>query len=196
MIKLQEKLKDKNIVLASASPRRQMLLRELGLHFIVRVRKIQEDYPEGLEVKRIAEYLSKKKAMAFAEEELDQKTLLITADTVVWFNGTLVDKPKNRAGAIQALKQLSGRKHMVTTGVCLRSKDKTKSFSINTEVFFRNLDEEEIIYYVDNYKPFDKAGAYGIQEWIGYVGIEKINGSFYNVMGLPLKALYEALLEF
>ncbi len=196
MLKLQEKLKHKNIILASGSPRRQMLLQELGITFRVEVRKIQEVFPPTIGASKIAEFLSRQKALAFPDSDLSTNTILITADTVVRLENTVVEKPGNRPEAIRALQLLSGKKHIVTTGVCLRSSDRIESFSVDTEVFFKDLQQEEITYYIDNYKPFDKAGAYGIQEWIGYIGIEKINGSFYNVMGLPVKALYDALMAF
>ena len=182
------------LILASASPRRQELLKEAGFTFEVRLKNIEESYPEELKGEEVAEYLASLKAKAF-EQEINADELIITADTVVRLEDKVLGKPKDREDAINILKLLSGKKHIVTTGVCLHSIAATESFSVHTEVYFKELSTEEIEYYVDNYKPYDKAGAYGIQEWIGYVGIEKINGSFYNVMGLPIQKLYERIRE-
>lgn len=184
------------IILASASPRRQELLAHLGFDFSVEVRPLEEKYPAGLSADEIALYLSDLKANAFEENYFTDHKLVITADTVVCLKDEVLGKPANRDEAILTIKKLSARKHRVITGVCLRTADKRKNFSVSTDVYFKALRDEEITYYVDRFKPYDKAGAYGIQEWIGYIGIEKITGSFYNVMGLPVGRLYDELLKF
>jgi len=196
MMILKDKLKGKKIILASGSPRRQFLLKELGIEFDVEVRETEENHPPHLDARETVLYLSLLKSLAFDSSELNDNTLLITADTVVSVDEKLIGKPGSRDQAIKALQAISGKKHVVTTGVCLRSLAKTHQFFTETDVYFKKLSQEEIEYYVDHYHPYDKAGAYGIQEWIGYIGIEKINGSFYNVMGLPVKALYEELYSF
>lgn len=183
------------LILASSSPRRQQLMTEAGFRFEVRTKEIPEIFPESLSVNRVPEYLACLKAKAF-KSELQEGELLITADTIVSIHGKVVGKPYDRENAIGMLKELSGNKHTVISGMCLTTIHEQRSCSVFTDVFFRRLTEKEIVYYVDRYKPFDKAGSYGIQEWIGYVGIEKINGSFYNVMGLPVQTLYQQLKEF
>lgn len=185
-------IKNYKLILASASPRRQQLMKDAGLTFEVRLKKIVEDYPKDLPLEKVPEYLSKVKAEAF-REELQPDEVLVTADTVVCIHGKILGKPASRAEAISMLRELSGNRHLVVTAVISNDKDKTVSFSALTMYFFKELSDEEIEYYVDVYKPFDKAGAYGIQEWIGYIGIERIEGSFYNVMGLPVQKLYETL---
>ncbi|MDE5638793.1 MAG: Maf-like protein [Odoribacter sp.] len=183
------------LILASSSPRRQQLMQEAGFEFEVRLREVPEVYPDNLPVEKVPEYLACLKASAF-KEDLQVDELLITADTIVSIHGKVVGKPHDREHAIGMLRELSGNKHTVISGLCLTTARKQKSCAVCTDVFFRELTEKEIVYYVDRYQPFDKAGAYGIQEWIGYVGIEKINGSFYNVMGLPVQTLYRQLKEF
>lgn len=196
MVPVKEKFRDTRVILASRSPRRQLLLGGLGIRFdVIDNAGIDETYPAFLEENEIPVYLAFKKSDAH-EALLKENTLLITADTIVCCGNRVLDKPSGREEAVEMLKLLSGRKHHVISGVCLRSRSKTVSFSSATAVFFRDLTDEEIIYYVDNYKPYDKAGAYGIQEWIGYTGIRKINGSYYNVMGLPVDKLYENLAGF
>lgn len=185
-----------DIVLASASPRRSQLLAELGIDFRVIVREIKEDYPAVLKGEEIAIHLSSLKADAFGKEFFTENTLLITADTIVCLEGKVLGKPASREEAISTLGQLSGKMHQVITGVSIRTIQKEVNFGVSTDVYFKELKDEEIIHYVDQYKPYDKAGAYGIQEWIGYIGIERIDGSFYNVMGLPVLKLYEELLKF
>ena len=185
-------IRDYKVILASASPRRQQLMREAGFLFEVRLKDIAENYPPDLPCEEVPEYLARLKASAF-RDELQENELLVTADTVVCINGKIVGKPANREEAIGMLQELSGNQHRVVTGVCITTCRKQVSFSASTDVFFRPLEEEEIVYYTDEYRPFDKAGAYGIQEWIGYVGIERIEGSFYNVMGLPVQKLYDTL---
>lgn len=188
-------LKKHKLILASKSPRRQYLLKELGLDFVVHTKEVDESFPENLNAQEIPLYLCKKKADAF-DEELTDNTIVITADTIVWIEGQVLNKPENFDDAVRMLKLLSGKKHEVYTGVCLRSKHKTKTFYALTHVYFKELSLEEIEYYINNFNPYDKAGAYGAQEWIGYIAVEKIEGSYFNVMGLPVRELYEALLEF
>lgn len=184
-----------HIILASSSPRRQQLMKEAGIVFEVRTKDTDEVYPPELKVEVIPVYLAQLKAAAF-KGELKATDLLITADTIVSLHGRMIGKPHDRADAIRILNELSGNKHTVITGLCLTTAFEQKSIPVFTDVYFRKLDEGEIVYYVDKYKPFDKAGAYGIQEWIGYVGIERIDGSFYNVMGLPVQTLYRELKAF
>ena len=182
------------IVLASNSPRRRELLGALEVDFEVRTLDgIEESYPQGLTVTGIPEHISSRKAMAYA---LADDELLITADTIVYLDGEVLGKPANAKEACAMLRKLSGKTHQVITGVTLRTVDRSHTFSCVTEVTFAQLAEEQIKHYVDNYAPFDKAGAYGIQEWIGYVGVTKINGSYYNVMGLPVQRLNQELTAF
>lgn len=183
------------LILASASPRRHQLLADAGFKFEVKLKHTEEIWPEGMRAEEVPEYLACLKASAF-KEELMPGELLITADTVVYLDSKILGKPRDRQDAIGMLRQLSGKKHTVVTGVCLTTTSRHQSFSACTDVFFKVLSDEEITCYVDNCKPFDKAGAYGIQEWIGYIGIERIEGSFYNVMGLPVQKLYEVLKNF
>lgn len=192
---LKDTLSKYNIILASKSPRRQFLLKEIGLNFRIRTKEVDESFPKNLKGKQIALYLSKKKADAF-KNDLKPNDLLITADTIVWIGNKVLNKPINYKDAVKMLKLLSGKMHTVYTGVCLThpsSKLKTKCFVVSTKVLFKKLSDKEIDFYIRKYKPYDKAGAYGAQEWIGYVGVEKIIGSYFNVMGLPLKELYEEL---
>jgi len=185
-----------HIILGSNSPRRRELLAGLDLDFEVKVIPgLEEHYPTTLQPEEIPVFLAKQKAAAYIPT-LPEKTLLITADTIVWNRNEVIGKPKNREEAIRMLQSLSGHEHHVVTGVCLTTTDKQKAFSVISAVKFATLTDEEIGYYVDKYQPFDKAGAYGIQEWIGYVGVESINGSFYNVMGLPVQRLYQELKKF
>ena len=184
------------LVLASNSPRRKELLAGLDLPFTIRViGDIDESYPEGLAATDIPLFLSKKKAEAYLSTLADDE-LLITADTIVWNDNQVLGKPKSENEAFDMLRALSGHTHQVITGVSLTSKRKQVSFSVITDVTFSNLTEAEIHYYLEEFKPYDKAGAYGIQEWIGYIGVESINGSFYNVMGLPVQRLYCELRSF
>ncbi len=182
-----------NIILASQSPRRQELLAGLDVPFTVRVvPDLEEVYPDTLSGDEVALYLAKHKASAY-EHLLDDNTLVITADTIVWCDGHVLEKPVDEADAKRMLGHLSDKTHTVFTGVCLQSKEKQVAFSVSTEVRFAKLTAEEIEYYVGKYRPMDKAGSYGVQEWIGYVAVESINGSFYNVMGLPVQRLYAEL---
>jgi len=188
-------LKDYQLILASQSPRRHQMLKELGLNFKIQTKDVKEVYPEHLKGEQIPIYLAKLKAEAF-ELDLNEMELVITADTIVCVDNLVLGKPKNRDEAVSMLQTLSGRSHQVISGVCLKSKHKEVSFSTTTHVHFKELSLEEIDYYIDNYKPFDKAGAYGIQEWIGFVGIDGIEGSYFNVVGLPIQRLYQELSVF
>lgn len=193
---LNDLLKDYRIILASQSPRRKLLLKGLDIKFEVIVREdISEDYPSNLKMNEIPVWLAKSKSDSYTDL-LKDKTLVITADTIVWHKGKLLGKPADLDQAEKILSTLSGSMHKVITGVCLRSAEKTHLFYSESKVLFRKLTLEEINYYVARYKPLDKAGAYGIQEWIGYIGIEEIEGSFYNVMGLPVQMLYHELIGF
>jgi len=193
---LHQHLLDYHLILASASPRRISLLKELNLTFDILPLDVDEVYPTHLTDHEVARFLAELKADSFPTEKLTDKTILITADTIVCLNDEVLGKPEDREHAIEMLRTLSGKKHKVITGVCLKSKNKQAIFSNETDVYFCNLSDDEIIYYVDQFKPFDKAGAYGIQEWIGYIGIEKIEGSYFNVMGLPVQQLYSELGKF
>jgi septum formation protein len=190
-----ESLKKFNIILASKSPRRQQLLKDLGLEFTVEVTDADESYPDGLSMQEIPVFLAELKASEFSRE-LGDSDLLITADTIVWLDGEVLGKPADKNDAIHMLRKLSNNEHQVVTGVCLKSKNKQKSFYAVSNVAFKELSDDEINYYIDHYQPYDKAGAYGIQEWIGYIGITHIEGSFFNVMGLPIQKLYTELLKF
>jgi septum formation protein len=186
---------DYRLILASKSPRRKELLEGLGLEFETRTKEIEELFPPALFKEEIPLYLSNLKAQAFSEG-LQPNELVITSDTVVWNENKQLGKPNNRAEAIEMLQSLSGKQHEVITAVTLMSKDKTQSFYETTKVFVKELSQDEIEYYIDNYKPYDKAGSYGIQEWIGFVGISKIEGDYFNVVGLPLFRLNEELNKF
>lgn len=189
-------IQDYHILLGSNSPRRRELLAGLDLDFEVKVIPgLEEHYPPTLQPEEIPVFLARQKAEAYIPT-LSDKTLLITADTIVWNQNKVIGKPKDREDAIQMLQSLSEHEHHVVTGVCLTTTEKQKAFSVVSTVKFAALTDEEISYYVDKYHPFDKAGAYGIQEWIGYIGVESINGSFYNVMGLPVQRLYQELKKF
>jgi septum formation protein len=192
---LNERLKKYHVILASKSPRRRFLLKELGLNFEIRTKDVDESFPKNLKGKQIALYLCKKKAEAF-KSELKPNDLLITADTIVWIGNKVLNKPADHNEAVKMLKHLSDKMHIVYTGVSIATTMKQKTFFAETKVFFKKLSPKEIDFYVSNYKPFDKAGAYGAQEWIGYVGVKKIIGSYFNVMGLPVKELYEELMRF
>jgi len=183
------------IILASKSPRRQQLLKELGVDFIIKTKEIEEVYPSHLKKKAVALFLSELKANAF-KKDIKENEIVITSDTIVCLDNEIIGKPTDRVNAIEMLEKLSGKRHEVITAVTLFSIQKKVSFSVCTEVFFKPLSMEEITYYIDNYKPYDKAGSYGIQEWIGYIGIEKIIGSYFNVMGFPVKEVYDALIKF
>ena len=181
------------LILASNSPRRKELLAGLGVPFEVRVlQDIDEHYPENLPVNEVARYIAMEKADAYRRIVAADK-LIITADTVVIVGDEILGKPVDEADAVRMLKLLSGRTHQVMTGVCLLTAEKERCFDVTTDVTFKALTDEEIHYYVNRYRPFDKAGAYGIQEWIGYIGVTGLNGSYYNVMGLPVQRIYQEL---
>ena len=192
---LQDRLKNYRLILASASPRRRELLAGCDLDFVLADKfECEECYPADLATEKVAEYLSQLKSNAYPHA-LGEKDILLTADTVVILGDKILGKPHSEAEAVKMISSLSGATHKVVTGVTLRTAKQTISFSAESLVTFRKLDNEEILYYVEKYHPLDKAGAYGIQEWIGYIGIEGIEGSFYNVMGLPVQKVCIALKE-
>ena len=192
---LHDRLKNYRLILASASPRRRELLADCDLDFVLAEKfECEECYPADLEAEKVAEYLSQLKSNAYPHA-LGEGDILLTADTVVILSDKILGKPHSEAEAVEMISTLSGATHKVVTGVTLRTAERTISFSAESLVSFRELDTEEVRYYVEKYRPMDKAGAYGIQEWIGYIGIEGIEGSFYNVMGLPTQRLYQALKE-
>ena len=186
-------LKKYHIILASKSPRRQELLRGMGIGYEIMTKETPENYPAELPLDEVPKYLSLQKSLAFKNSELPADYLLITSDTVVICEGEILGKPKDREDAERMLRMLSGKTHHVVTGVTVRSAEKTESFAVRSNVTFAGLEQDEIDYYIEHCQPFDKAGAYGIQEWIGYVGISGLEGSFYNVMGLPTRKLYQCL---
>ncbi len=183
------------IILASQSPRRGQLLMELGLKFDVVVKEYSETYPQNLKGEEIARYVSHSKAMTFSDD-ISENEIIITADTIVWCNNKVLGKPVDFNDAVSFLREISGNTHEVITGVTLLSSDKEVTFSDSTMVTFENLSDEEIRYYVENFKPYDKAGAYGIQEWIGIIACSRIEGSYFNVVGLPVQRLYNELQNF
>ena len=190
-----DKLNDYEIILASRSPRRQQLLQELGLKFEVVTREYSEIYPEGLGGEEIARYVAHEKAASF-KNEISYNEIVIAADTIVWCNNRVLGKPVNRNDAARILKEISGNTHEVITGVSLLSQSKQFTFSDSTKVTFDSLSDEEIYYYIERYRPYDKAGAYGIQEWICIVACSHIDGSYFNVVGLPVQKLYKELQRF
>ena len=193
---LSKHLEGRRLILASGSPRRKELLGELGLEFTLgTVKDYDETYPHNLSYQQIPAFIAEQKSMHF-KGELQPEDILITSDTIVAIDGDILGKPKDKAEAIKMLRELSGRTHHVVTGVCLRSTGRTLTFSDTCEVTFDILSDEDIDFYIDQFKPFDKAGAYGIQEWIGLSNIKSISGSVYTVIGLPVQKLYKALLEF
>jgi septum formation protein len=192
---LNDQLKPFHIILASGSPRRQQFFKELGIDFEIRLKEIEEVYPNALQAEAITNYLAELKANAFANE-LQKNDILITSDTIVWHQGQCLGKPVDEADAFQMLKSLSNATHEVITSVCFKTTEKTETFFETTKVTFQTLTDEEIRYYLENYKPFDKAGSYAIQEWIGLVGIRKIEGSYSNVVGMPMHLVYEKLNSF
>lgn len=185
-------LNNYNIILASQSPRRQELLSGLNIPFEVQVIETEETFPKQLVGVDIPMYLAEKKADEF-KGKMNENTLLITADTIVWHEGKVFGKPADKTEAIKMLKALSGKTHQVITGVCICDSKRRKTFHVISEVRFARLTAAEIEFYVTNYEPYDKAGAYGVQEWIGYIGVEHIDGSYFNVMGLPIQRLYTEL---
>ena len=182
-----------NIILASASPRRRELLSGLGVNFeTLSLPGIDESFPDSLPANEVAEYISVKKAEAY-KQQMQTNQLIITADTVVVSENRILGKPHSRENAVEMLRFLSGKTHHVITGVTILTTDKQKTFSVSTDVTFADITDEEINYYIDRYQPMDKAGAYGIQEWIGFIAVESISGSYFNVMGLPIQRLYQEL---
>lgn len=189
---LQDKLKHYKLILASGSPRRQQFFKDLDLDFEIRVKEIEEIFPNELKAGQITAYLAELKASAFEGELIDNE-ILITSDTIVWHNDRALGKPKDKDDAFTILKSLSNCTHDVITSVCFKTNLKTDVITERTQVTFNELTDEAILYYIDNYKPYDKAGAYGIQEWIGFIGVSKIEGSYANVMGLPVDKVYKYL---
>jgi septum formation protein len=183
----------RSIILASSSPRRQYLLKEAGFEFIVEKPDVDESFPDNLPVEQVAKYLAEKKAEVFRLSMANE--IVVTADTVVILGDRILNKPANRAEAIEMLQALSGKTHIVMTGVCMLSKEKEIAFDDTTEVSFATLTQAEIEFYIDNYKPYDKAGAYGAQDFIGMIAIEKIVGSYFTVMGLPIHKVYQQLMS-
>lgn len=189
---LLENLSEYRIILASGSARRQQLLRELGIDFEIVLKDFDESFPDGLTGEEIARYVAVSKAMTFSEEIKDNE-IIITADTIVWCRGKVLGKPADSDDAVNMLREISGRTHEVITGVTVMTKDKSMTFTESTKVTFEEMTESEIHYYVEKYAPYDKAGAYGIQEWIGLAACSHIDGSYFNVVGLPVQKLYEEL---
>lgn len=190
-----DNLEKYKVILASGSPRRRELMAGLGVNYEVRILPdVDESYPDTLQGEEIPLYIAKEKADAYIPM-MQPDELIITADTIVWLDGKVLGKPRDREDTLQMLRTMSGRTHEVFTGVCITTTDWQRSFTAQTEVRFATLSEDEIIYYVDNFKPMDKAGAYGVQEWIGFIGVENISGSYYNIMGLPVQKLYRELLK-
>ena len=190
-----DNLEKYKVILASGSPRRRELMVGLGVNYEVRILPdVDESYPDTLQGEEIPLYIAKEKADAYIPM-MQPDELIITADTIVWLDGKVLGKPRDREDALQMLRTMSGRTHEVFTGVCITTTDWQRSFTAQTEVRFATLSEDEIIYYVDNFKPMDKAGAYGVQEWIGFIWVENISGSYYNIMGLPVQKLYRELLK-
>jgi|TARA_B110000908_G_C10225749_1_gene437808 septum formation protein len=190
---LRKKLSKYNLILASGSPRRQHLFKELNIPFTIEVKEINELYPEDLKAAEITDYLAELKSKSFTN--LQQNDLLITSDTIVWFEGMAIGKPKDNEDAFRMLKRMSGKKHCVYTSISIKSMSFKKVFNDKTIVEFKEFTDEEINYYLDNFNPYDKAGSYGIQDWIGLIGVKRIEGSYFNVMGLPVHKLYKELLE-
>jgi septum formation protein len=191
---LREKLQHKNIVLASGSPRRQQYFKELDIDFTIQLKEVEEIYPNHLKAEEITNFLAELKANAF--NDLNENDVLITSDTIVWHENKALGKPKDYQDAFAMLQSMSGKTHEVITSVCFKTNAKTETIFEVTKVTFKELSSEAITYYLDNYKPFDKAGSYGIQEWIGLIGISKIEGSYANVVGMPVDKVYDKLVEF
>lgn len=190
-----DKLNNFNIILASRSPRRQQLLHEMGIEFHVVIREYPETFPASLNGEETARYISREKALTL-KDEISENDIVIAADTIVWCNNMILGKPLDSGDAIRILHEISGNTHEVITGVTLLAKHHEKTFCESTRVTFESLSDDDIIYYVNKFKPFDKAGAYGIQEWIGIIGCSNIEGSYFNVVGLPVQRLYKELQNF
>ena len=188
-------LQHKNIILASGSPRRQQFFKEMDLNFTIQLKEIEEIYPDNLKAEAITDFLAVLKANAF-ENNLKENDILVTSDTIVWLNGKALGKPKDVDDAFKMLQQLANQTHEVITSVCLKTTDKTEVFHCITKVTFDALSDESIRYYIKNYNPLDKAGSYGIQDWIGLIGISKIEGSYTNVVGLPTEMLFKKLMNY
>jgi septum formation protein len=191
---LREKLQHKNIILASGSPRRQQYFKELDIDFSIQLKEIEEIYPNHLKAEEITNFLAELKANAF--NDLNEKDILITSDTIVWHENKALGKPKNYQDAFAMLQSMSGKTHEVITSVSFKTNVKLETIFEVTKVTFKKLSDAAITYYLDNYKPFDKAGSYGIQEWIGLIGISNIEGSYANVVGMPVDKVYDKLVEF
>lgn len=189
---LKKKLKHHNIILASQSPRRQAFFRELGLDFEIRLKPVKEEYPLRLTHFEISNYLAQLKALPF-KDKLQPNDILITSDTIVWHKNKALGKPRDKNESFSILKSLSDATHEVITSVCFTTTDYEKTLHNITKVTFKELSDEEIEYYINTFKPYDKAGAYGIQDWIGQIGVTKIEGSYFNVMGLPVHLVYKTL---
>ncbi len=190
---LREKLKNHAVILASGSPRRHQFFKDLDIDFTIQLKEVEEVYPKALKGIEITDFLADLKSKAFTN--LDEKEVLITSDTIVWLDGKALGKPKDKQDAFEMLRALSGKKHEVITSISIKGKHFQKIINDITVVYFKEISDVEINYYIDNYKPFDKAGAYGIQEWIGFIAIDKIEGSFFNVVGLPVHKLYKELMN-
>ena len=190
---LREKLKNHTVILASSSPRRQQFFKELDLDFVIQIKEVEENYPKELKGTEITDFLADLKSKPFTN--LSKNDLLITSDTIVWLHDKARGKPKNKDEAFTMLKELSGKKHEVITSISIKSLAFQKIINDITTVYFKEITDEEINYYVKNYKPFDKAGAYGIQEWLGFIAIHKMEGSYFNVVGLPIHKLYKELMD-
>tara|TARA_B100000768_G_scaffold128423_1_gene119056 strand:- start:372 stop:950 length:579 start_codon:yes stop_codon:yes gene_type:complete len=190
---LREKLKNYNVILASGSPRRQQFFKELDLEFKIQVKEIEEKFPKHLKGAEITDFLANLKSQAFTN--LTEKDLLITSDTIVWLENKALGKPKNKQEAYTMLKELSGKKHEVITSISIRNINFQKIINDTTVVYFKEISDKEITYYINNYNPYDKAGAYGIQEWIGFIAIDKMEGSYFNVVGLPVHKLFKELMN-
>lgn len=190
---LKEQLKNYQIILASGSPRRQDFFKKLDLDFTIDVREVEEIHDPGLKGAEITDYLAQLKASVFSA--ISENSILITSDTIVWKDGTAIGKPKSRQDAMDMLRNLSDQMHEVYTSVCFTSSKDQITVHDCTKVWFKQLTDAEINYYLDEYEPYDKAGSYGIQDWLGYIGIEKIEGCFFNVMGLPTRLVYKTLME-
>ncbi len=191
---LREKLHHKNIILASGSPRRQQYFKELDIDFTIQLKEVEEVYPNHLKAEEITNFLAELKAAAFTN--LNENDVLITSDTIVWHEGKALGKPKDYQDAFEMLQSMSGKTHEVITSVCFKTSSKTETIFEVTKVTFKSISDEAIAYYLDNYKPFDKAGSYGIQEWIGLIAISKIEGSYANVVGMPVDKVYDKLIEY
>jgi len=190
---LREKLKNYNVILASGSPRRQQFFKELDLEFKIQIKEIEEKFPKHLKGTEITDFLANLKSQAFTN--LTEKDLLITSDTIVWLENKALGKPKNKQEAYTMLKELSGKKHEVITSISIRNNNFQKIINDITVVYFKEISDKEITYYINNYNPYDKAGAYGIQEWIGFIAIDKMEGSYFNVVGLPVHKLFKELMN-